>query len=453
MRARTTTRTWSLLAVGLLALALAGCQVRVDSDIELRADDTAVLDLTVGIMLEEGLPPEATEDPLDPAEAEEGLTETAASCGFSTDVASVEPYAEDGFEGARIILDGISLEALNCFFTDDVDNQFFDTFSVTREGDDFVFAASIPNLAAELTEGLAGQKVNRSRTEVAQEDPEELLSELEQQLEDAFSEGAVPGELPGTEGLDALGEGLGALGDPDELFEITVSVTFPGGVGEHNATRVEGNTAIWELGGNGGTLMARGGADSGVLGGVSLLVILLVVLGLLLIALVVFLLLRRRGKGSPPEYGQPGLGQAPPGYGQQPPPGQPAWGQQPPPGQPGFGAQPGWGQQPPPGQPGFGAQPGWGQQPPPGQPGFGEQPGYGQQPPPGQPGVGDQPGWGQQPPPGQPGWGQQPPAPQPPQQPDAAETPPEADKPVNPDATRTFRPQDLLPPSDPPAKE
>jgi hypothetical protein len=42
----------------MLALLAAGCQVRIDTAVDLREDDTAVVDLTVGVKLQEGLPPE-----------------------------------------------------------------------------------------------------------------------------------------------------------------------------------------------------------------------------------------------------------------------------------------------------------------------------------------------------------------------------------------------------------
>ncbi|CAN5511063.1 hypothetical protein BH23ACT9_BH23ACT9_15140 [soil metagenome] len=425
-----------MLLVVVLTL-LAGCQVRIDTGIDLRSDNTAVVDLTFGIMFEEGLPDgfadEMGEDPMNPEDAEADIMASADACGFSAADVDVQPFSEDGFDGARIRLDGITLDAVNCFFSEDGDEQFFETFSLTREGDEYVFNASIRNLAADFEEGLGqgfGNKTVGGR-EVAQEevDPEAILSELE----------ALGSELEGLEGFedlqgfeDLFGGGFGeGLENPAELFQITIRLSFPGGVRDSNATRVEGSTAIWELDGSGGVLTARGGAGGGgadtaeaatadagddtagadggatsaaaepAAAATSFLPWLLIGLGVLVLVVVLVLLLRRRGQSSPP----PGQfdPNAPQGYGSAPQ---------------GYGGAPGQGY--------AAAPPAWSQQP-------------------------QQPQWDQQAPPQQPQWDQQP-TPPPVHQPAPS---PQQDQPAqspgyNPDSTRTFRPEDLLPPSDPP---
>ncbi len=406
------------LALAVLSLLAAGCQVRVDAGIELQPDDVASVDLTIGIRLEEGFPSDVpTEDAMSVEDTESEIADLASTCGFDASAADITQYDEDGFMGVNVALDSIPLDAVNCFFTEQGDDQFFQSFELERDGDEYVFAATIPDLTQGFTEafsegfseGLGGQK-----RQVAAEGDAPLD-------EDALG--------------DALEEGFGeALQNPEELFEITIRVTFPGNVGENNATRVEGTTAIWEVGAGETQLMARGEAsEGGGLGG-TLLWVLVGILFLAGLGLILFLVLRGRNRTSPtdtPAYqgGPPGTG-VPPGHegAHFPPAGGP--GTVPPQGAPG--------QAPPPGvAPGGPPPASWGGTPPVSQ----------TPPPPGDPG-----GWGQspqapQPPPPQP---QAPPPPVPDQSPPppAPEGPADGGEPPARGATRTFRPQDLLPPDE-----
>lgn len=383
----------TVAAVLLSLLFLAGCTVRVDSAVELASDDTAVVDLTVGIMLDQDLPPGATDGAdteLTPEQAMDGLEQTAQDCGFDVDQAAAEPYEEDGFMGASVRLDGISLDAVNCFFTSE-DQQFFSSFDISREDADFVFAAEVVDVGGLLSGGLGQKRVVAQASNDPSVDPgavdQEALDQLEQELGDE---------------LDGLGD-LPGLGDAEVTFELTFALTFPGEVEQNNATQVDGNSASWELDGSGGIMMASGGAESG--GGIGA-VLPWVLVALLLLAgvgLLIFVLVRSRGnkdQASAGPYGPGQFGQGAPGQ-----PGQWAPQQQP------SGQPPQTG---PPSQPNQ-----WAPQQPPGQP---QQPSGQPQQPPGQP----------QQPPGQPA--------EPPQGSSSGEG--QSDKPYDPSATRVFRPQD-----------
>ncbi|WP_341249919.1 LppM family (lipo)protein [Euzebya pacifica] len=454
-------RRWLLPLIALLVLSTA-CTVRFQTDVVLSEDNTATLDLIIGVRFEGDWPAEASEvaEDMDPEEAASDIRALADQCGFSEDAVTAGEYTEDDFMGVQITLTSVPVESINCFLGQDPDSPF-EEFSIVRDGDDFVFNGTIDLNQAVAGSGL-GQKRQVAQAEVAQDTPEEIqqqvdeaFSELEQQLEGLPTD--FPTDFP--EDFASELEDFGsefeqgfedALGGAAPEFEATVSVTFPGEVSEHNAETIDGNTVTWNLSVDSPTtMMAVGSATEGG-GSGSLLFIIIGVVVLLLILLGLFLFLRSRGKkkaAAPAFGGPPGAGYGAPG---QPGP------------QGGFGAPPGAPQQP---QGGFGGPPGAPQQPqggyagPPAAP---QQGGFGV---PGQapsaggfgvPGQGSpQPG-GYGNPPGQPALPQQPypQQPQAPQQPQPPEPqPPQGDQPggggFDPGSTRTFRPEDLLPPEDP----
>ena len=444
----------------LLVLLASACTVRFDTAVELTENDTATVTIDFGIRFEGDIPgAEDGMDELNPEDSQDDLEALAGQCGFDASAVSAEELTEDDFMGVSITLADIPISAVNCFLGEDVDSPF-DRFSITRDGDNYVFDGAI-DVDALLNEagGGFGQKRNVEVAQAAPTVPDDVLEQLpedaQQQIQDAQDQADQALEEAGEqldEALDQLDDEFGEFGDDleqgfedafggtDTTLEATVSITFPGAVGDNNATRVEGNTAIWDLElGQPIEMMAVGSAVPGGGGGNLLLFIIIGVVVLLLLGALAFFL-SRRGKGDQPAFaGAPGAPQG--GFGG---PGAP---------QGGFGApgapQGGFGA---PGAPqgGFGAPPGAGAPPPPQQPqapqqgGFGTPPGAGAPPPPQQGGFGTPPGAGAPPPP------QQPQAPQPPQQP---EPPAGGDQGggggFDPGSTRTFRPEDLLPPEDP----
>ncbi len=424
----------------LLMLLASACTVRFDTAVELTENDTATLGIDFGIRFE-GEFPGADEgmDELNPEDSQAEIQALADECGFDASAVTAEELTEDDFMGVSITLADVPVSAVNCFLGEDGDSPF-DRFSITRDGDDYVFDAAI-NLDALFEEAgaLGGQKrqVAQSAPTIPPEALEQLPADAQQQIQDAQQQAEDALEEAGMDLEEALGElegELGELGDDFEQgfedafgggapeLEATVSITFPGAVGENNATRVEGNTAIWELAlGSPNEMMAVGSATSGGGGGLVLWIIIAVV-ALLVIGLIIFLLSRRGKSNAQPAYG------GPPGAGGFGGPQQGGFGG--PPGGQGFGAPQGGAP-----QGGFGAPPGAGAPPPPQQGGFGAPPGAGAPPPPQQGGFGGPPGGGQ---------------PAPPQQP----TPPQGGDQgggggFDPGSTRTFRPEDLLPPENP----
>lgn len=463
------TRRWALPLL-VLALVSSACTVRFNTDVELSGDDTATVNLVAGVRFEGGVPEGADQgfDEMDPAQTQNDIQAEADRCGFSPDAVAVSEYTQDEFQGVEIVMTDIPIAAVGCFLAEGTDAPF-DRFSIVRDGGNYVFNGEIGGLL-DLAggAGLGGQKTRGDR-QVATESgdfeiPPEALQELEdaaQQAEEAFSEleqqlgEQLPSELDqlGDEFGQGFEDALGGAAAPE--IEARVSITFPGSVSEHNGT-LEGNTVTWDLAGDQPTVMMAVGSAGGGAGNLLFIIIGAVVLLLLILGLVLFL--RSRGKKNAPEpYMVPGAPGAPGGgFGGPPGPQQPAGGFGGPPGQPqapaGFGGPPGGGQ--PPQQPGgFGGPPGQPQQQPQQPGGFGGPPGQPQQPPQQPAGFGGPPGGGQPPQPQGPPQPQAPQAQEPyPPVPDAGQQPPQGQPPqdggFDPGSTRTFRPEDLLPPED-----
>ena len=164
-----TPRIRPAVLLALMALVLSGCMV--DVGIEVRDDDTAAVDISFGVQAGAFPDASATED-LDPEEAQGDVEEVAGRCGFDPGAVSTEEFEQDGFQGVRVRVDPLSLEALNCFFTEDADDALFETFSLTREGDTYVFNASL----APLDTGFdTGQKRRGVEVAEAVDIPTDLL--------------------------------------------------------------------------------------------------------------------------------------------------------------------------------------------------------------------------------------------------------------------------------------
>lgn len=307
-------RIWTLALVALPVVAT-GCQVRLDTAIEVReGEDDARLDLAFGIKLLPGFPSEAasgdaTDDQMSPEEVRADIADSAAEHGFDANAVTVEEHTDpDGFEGVRVVIDPISFTAINGLLSDEEDS-FFESFTLARDADRVTLNATLAALADEfgegMSDGLDGQKRGDDVAQAATEDP---FDDFGSELEDAF------GDL-----------------DPSQLFDVSVRVTFPGAVLEHNATRLEGTTAVWDIDPSQPATLIAVAAASGSGGGVPPLLWVLIAAVVVALVVLVVLLLARRGRsgGSAPPPGYSG------GYG-------PAPGPAGPPG----AAAPGWGQPP-----------------------------------------------------------------------------------------------------------
>lgn len=307
------------LAILILAvMALLSSCVKYNSDLSVNAD--LEISGTVDVLIEESAlesmgssAEEFTQEAFDSADLPEG---------FST-----EALAEDGYVGARLIMDSVTPEEYaEVNETDESDEPMF------TKNDDGNIVLSMTNPMTVTTTGT--------------------------------DDGAADPNNP----FDGM--------DPTAMIdEMTFTITFPGAIIEAEGATINGTTATWDLKTHTGDVYAESepsGGSAGLPGWLLPVIIGLVVL--LVAAAVVFFLLRsRKNKGGtqpPAGYGAPaGYGQQPQQFGQQPQQGyapQQPYGQQP---QQGYAPQQGYGQQP---------QQGYGQQP--AQQGYGQQP-YGQQPP------------------------------------------------------------------------
>jgi hypothetical protein len=287
---RARSRRAALLAT-LGALALSGC-MRMDVDITLSEEDTATGTFVVAVsdQLAESIG-------MDPQELwQEGSGEIA---GDLPEGATEEPYAEDGYTGARYTFAEESIETFSGTEEEDL--------TIRREGEEYVVTGTM-----DLTD---------ASTE-AEDVPQEVL----------------------------------------DSFDMRVAITFPGEVTESSGT-IEGNTVVWrppfgertELTARGSAVANPDGAnaeettagegspnDDGATGdsgsGFPWWAVVLAAVGLLLLGLVAWLVVRAnrpREAEAPAGYASPQTGPAPPpGYVQppsgyvQPPPGP----SQPPPG-------------------------------------------------------------------------------------------------------------------------
>ena len=132
-----------LLALGAVALALAGC-VRVQADLRLEADDTVDGQIVVAVALAEDTA-DARAEALDRV----GDIESAllGSLGDAPGVSTSE-YDEDGYFGSRITLDGVALDAFS--------GQRPESFRFAREADEFVFTGILDFTAQSLPDDEGG---------------------------------------------------------------------------------------------------------------------------------------------------------------------------------------------------------------------------------------------------------------------------------------------------------
>lgn len=419
-----------MVALALLLLT-SGCAAAFEASIVLHEDSTADVSIVATFVLDGRDADQLLEgvDGLGMQQLAGGLSAAGMACGLEPGVAAGELYSDDGIDGFRTTIRGVSLEALSCIFGPATPGVLFSSFRVDQIDDELIFnAVTLPlrsSLHGLVTGGAGeagpdGQK-RRPPAVLAQGSSEadaealqnlgELREELQASDPAATPEDAAPAD-PGPGALDDLLDPVAGLD-----LSVQLGITFPGEISDHNATRVERTTAIWDLDpDNPTTLAARGSANPG--GGFPLTIVIIAIVAAVVVLLLLFLLLRNRGKSSTTPQPLPG---AAPGFGQ--PGAQPG-------AAPGFGA-PGAQQG---AAPGFGApsaaNPGQGGAP---APGFGAPP---------QPQPTAQPPQPPQPP-GQPQ--QQPPAQ--PQQP-AAQQGGQGGGGFDPGATRTFNPNDLkLPPN------
>ena len=185
----------------LLALVASACQVRFDSVLEVRDDESGIFALEIGF----------DEEFRQLAEQQGGgfdLSET------NSDIPAgwvAEPFAEGEFEGTRITTE----------FSDFVDlqqklrqleesggsdeatpNALLDGLQLTRDGDSFSFRAQL------------------------------------EQVDEEFSD--LAGGGAGFDGLDPAAF-------LESLFKVRFRVTLPGTLGDHNADAVDGNTLVWNI--------------------------------------------------------------------------------------------------------------------------------------------------------------------------------------------------------------
>ncbi|HLR95730.1 MAG TPA: hypothetical protein VK053_14485 [Jiangellaceae bacterium] len=224
-------RALRISLIAFLALALTGC-MRMDVALTVNDDDTVGGEMIIAVseaMLEMT------------GESADSFTEQLLQDDSLPEEAEVEEYAQDGFVGARMLLNDVPLEEF----------QQNDGFGLQRDGDEYVFNGDMD------TAGAGGA------------DPEQLES-----MTDMLG-GASP--------------------------EVNITVTFPGEVTETNGT-ADGDTVSWglnelmEL----DTLEARAEADSGLLSGIPIwAVVVVIVVALAIIAGLLLMLVRSQRKESP----------------------------------------------------------------------------------------------------------------------------------------------------------
>lgn len=232
-------RPMGALAVAAMAVLLSGC-VKIDMQLDVSENDTVAGEMVFGLSRDMAAMAESMGQ--DPSEAfgelSQGLPEGA----------QVEEYEDDDYVGQRVTFEDIPLTEFS-------------------EGNDFTL----------VHEG------------------EEIIVDGNLDMSD-FNPEAMAGELGG------LGD-AGQFGDMDQLMEsleVSVSITFPGEVIEHNGT-LDGTTVTWTpVAGEANEISARS-ADSGGGGGDGIpvwiwILIVVVVLGL---AALLFFLSRNRDQAPP----------------------------------------------------------------------------------------------------------------------------------------------------------
>jgi len=214
----------SILAVGALVLALAGC-VRVQADMTLNPDNTVDGSIVVAVVVSDDTPESRATALTQARDIESQLL------GALRDAAGVSTseYEEDGYLGSRITFDDVALDAFS--------GQKPESFKFARDGDQYVFTGVLDFSAQSLS-------------------PDENSSD----------------------------------------DDLTVEVTFPGEVAEHNGD-LDGTTVSWSTRLDQRLEMTARGAASPP--GAPVLILVLVGLGVLVVAaavVAVLLFLRSRKK-------------------------------------------------------------------------------------------------------------------------------------------------------------
>ncbi|TDD68495.1 hypothetical protein E1262_15860 [Jiangella aurantiaca] len=247
----TRTRPVRALTVAATALLLTGC-IKMDMQLDVSENDTVAGDIVLALSRDVSAMAEAMGE--DPSAA---FGELGQDLPEGTEV---EDYEDDRFVGQRYVFEDLPL------------SEFSEVqeFSIAHEGDEIVVDGSL---------------------DMTEMDPEALAGEL---------------------GGDA-----GELGDMDQLMEsleMSVSITFPGEVTEHNG-ELDGTTVTWApVPGEVNEISARS-ADSGGGGGDGIpvwiwILIVVVVLGL---AALLFFLSRNRDQAPPVDAAAAGAAPPPPG--------------------------------------------------------------------------------------------------------------------------------------------
>jgi hypothetical protein len=248
------TRPVRALAVAAMAVVLTGC-IKMDMQLNVSEDDTVGGEIILALSRDVSAMAEAMGE--DPSTAFGELGQDLP------EGATAEEYEDDDFVGQRYVFEDVPLSE----FTADESG-----FGITHEGEEIVVDGNL---------------------DMADFDPE-----------------AMAGELGG------LGGDAGELGDTDQLMEsleMSVSITFPGEVTEHNG-ELDGTTVTWTpVPGEANEISARS-ADSGGGGGDGIpvwiwILIVVVVLGL---AGLLFFLSRNRNQAPPAEAATVGAVPPPP---------------------------------------------------------------------------------------------------------------------------------------------
>lgn len=172
------------LLVVLAAVALTGC-MKMDMGVTVHEDGSAEMDAIFGFSRETIQAMGLTEE-----EFQQDLIEDSTSDDLPAGAEmETEPYSDDNFVGAHLKVTGISYEDLR-------DSSEDMPIFVEKDGDAWTFRLPLG------------------------------------------SEGDDGGE---TEALNALGSQAGSQ------MDVRISATLPGEPVEHNGTRVDGSTVIWEI--------------------------------------------------------------------------------------------------------------------------------------------------------------------------------------------------------------
>lgn len=237
-----------LVLLLMLALVATACQIRVDTSVTVRADESGTFAMEVGLDEEFRQLAEEEGGGFDLGEGTENLPP-----GWQA-----ETFVDGEFEGSRIFTEFSSFADLNAKVTalsessesEGSPEELINNLEFSRDGDDFAFRAQL----TQLEESLVGS------------------------------------------GGDDLGfEGMDPAQFLESLFKIRFLVTLPGTITDHNADTTDGNTLIWNipLDGTDRTLFATSSPEGGTL----FSPMVLAAVALLVLGAAGFLFYRRRGGG------------------------------------------------------------------------------------------------------------------------------------------------------------